>query len=184
MVGQTFLSVPDRKVRTTRSERTLPDPRLRITRRRLPHWRFPGATYFVTFRLQSGKLSAEERRLVLQHIRSGDPRFYELRAVQVMPDHVHMLLYPGPARSLTQVMKGIKGVTARKLNEKRGTKGHVWQDEYYDRIMRDNDEFVEKLQYMLHNPLKYGLIDDPLQYDGWYMKEVADRNVCPTNRGE
>ena len=97
------------------------------------------------------------------------------------PDHVHMLLYPDPARSLTQVMKGIKGVTARKLNEKRGTRGHVWQDEYYDRIIRDNDEFVEKLQYMFHNPLKYELAEDPLKYDGWYIKEAADRNVCPTN---
>jgi REP element-mobilizing transposase RayT len=99
-----------------------------------------------------------------------------------MPDHVHMLLCPSPGTPLNRVMKGIKGVTARKLNKQRGTRGAMWQDEYYDRIVRDNDEFVGKLQYMFHNPLGYGLVEDPLEYDGWYMKEVADNNVCPTNR--
>ena len=80
-------------------------------------------------------------------------------------------------------MKGIKGVSARKLNQMRGTRGRIWQDEYFDRIVRDNGELLEKLRYMFHNPVERGLVDDPSQYDGWYMKEVTDRNVCPTNTG-
>ena len=159
------------------------DSELRRTRRRLPHWRLPGATYFITFRLLSGQLSPEERKLVLEHLLSGDPAFYSLIAAQVMPDHAHMLLCPNPARSLSQIMKGIKGVTARKLNKNRGTKGRVWQDEYFDRIVRDNSELMEKLQYMFHNPLGRGLVEDPLDYDGWYVKDLADKNVCPTNPG-
>ena len=165
MVGQTFLSAPDRKVR----------------RRKLPHWRLTGATYFTTFRLRSGRLSPEQRRLVRDHIVSGDPDFYELIATQVMPDHVHMILCPQPATSLSRIMKGIKGVSARKLNQVRGTRGRIWQDEYFDRIVRDNDELLEKLLYMFHNPVERGQAEDPSQYDGWYMKEVTDRNVCPTN---
>jgi len=154
LVGQTFLSAPDLKVRL----------------RKLPHWRLAGATYFITFRLSSGRLSSEERRLVLDHIVSGDPEFYELIATQVMPDHVHIVLCPQPAASLSRIMKGIKGISARKLNQMRATKGRIWQDEYFDRIVRDNDELLEKLQYMFHNPVERGLVDDPSHYDGWYMK--------------
>ena len=159
----------------------MPEDELRITRRRLPHWRLSGATYFLTFRLRSGSLSSDERRLVRDHIVSGDPAFYKLIATQVMPDHVHMVLCPQAAQSLSKIMKGIKGVSARKLNEMRGTKGQVWQDEYFDRIVRNSDELMEKLQYMFHNPLERGLVEEPSQYDGWYMKKVTDRNVCPTN---
>ena len=32
----------------------------------------------------------------------------------------------------------------------------------------DQAEFDEKLQYMLNNPVKRGLVDDPWAYDGWY----------------
>jgi hypothetical protein len=64
------------------------EPELKITHRRLPHWRLAGATYFVTFRLAQGRLNADEITLVCDHIVVGDPTYYELTAVVVMPDHV------------------------------------------------------------------------------------------------
>ncbi|MFM8217824.1 MAG: hypothetical protein ACKOJF_02765, partial [Planctomycetaceae bacterium] len=46
-----------------------PDLPLRIYQRRLPHWRQPGATYFVTFRLGDSLPQAKLRQL--SQIRSG-----------------------------------------------------------------------------------------------------------------
>ena len=66
-------------------------------------------------------------------------------------------------------MKGIKGVSARLLNQQRNTNGRVWQEESWDRVIRDAAEFDEKLQYMNDNPLKLGLIADATAYDGWYF---------------
>ena len=37
--------------------------------------------------------------------------------------------------------------------------------------MRDEDELIEKLNYMLNNPVKEGLIEDPWKYHGWYCSE-------------
>jgi hypothetical protein len=62
----------------------------------------------------------------------------------------------------------MKGVSARLVNESRGKYGSLWQDESWDRIVRDQAEFDEKLQYMLNNPVKRGLVEDPWTYDGWY----------------
>jgi putative transposase len=35
-----------------------------------------------------------------------------------------------------------------------GREGKVWQEDYFDRIVRDEAEFIEKAQYILNNPLK------------------------------
>ena len=37
----------------------------------------------------------------------------------------------------------------------------LWQTRYYDRNVRDYDEFVEKLRYIHRNPVKRGLAEQP-----------------------
>jgi len=137
----------------------------------LPHWTLKGATYFVTFRTAQEKLSIEEQKFVLEHIIKGNERFYNLIAATVMPDHIHLLLTPREGYSLSRIMKGIKGTTARQLNLKRKTSGSIWRDESFDRIIRDQNELDEKLNYMLNNPVKRCLIEDPWEYHGWYFIE-------------
>ena len=149
-----------------------------ITRRHLPHWTLKGAIYFVTFRTDSKTdknvcptLSVEEQKLVLKHIINGNEKFYTLISAIVMPDHIHMLLTPMGGYSLSRIMKGIKGVSARRLNLKRGTSGSIWQEESFDRIIRNQNELDEKLSYMLNNPAKRGLTESPWDYHGWYFND-------------
>jgi REP element-mobilizing transposase RayT len=146
---------------------------LRIARRRLPHWRLEGSAYFITFRLRSGELTAAERQLVKEHIRSGHRRYYTLMAVVIMPDHVHLILRPDLGYDLSRIMQGIKGASANRVNRTRGRMGTLWQDESYDRIIRDAEEYQEKLDYMLNNPTKAGLCGPEDTYDGWlYMPDL------------
>jgi len=77
-------------------------------------------------------------------------------------------------------MKGLKGATARRLNQSRGTKGTVWQEESFDRIVRDQQELDEKLNYMFMNPVKAGLTSDPISYPGWYFRGQTGMSVLPT----
>ena len=144
------------------------EPPVKIRRRNLPHWTLNGSTYFVTFRMMRGNLSEEERRLVLEHLLSGDKKFYQLAAAVVMPDHVHLLLRPLPEYELSRIMKGLKGACARMINQRRNASGSIWQDESWDRIVRDAAEFDEKLQYMADNPVKAGLVKEIQQYVGWF----------------
>lgn len=169
-VGQTFLSASERSSPSGSAPIQHPasDRALKKTHRRLPHWAREGSTYFVTFRMAEGELGAKERKIVLDHAKHGAGKFYALAAVVVMPDHVHLLLQPRRAFDLSRVLKGMKGVSARLVNDSRGEHGNLWQDESCDRIMRDQAEFDEKLDYMLNNPVKRGLVEDPWAYDGWY----------------
>ncbi len=148
---------------------------LQITRRNLPHWTLKGSIYFITFRTAQGELTIEEQKLVLENILKSNEKFYKLIAVVVMLDHIHLLLTPVKEYDLSRIMKGIKGTTARQINLKRGSSGSIWREESFDRIIRDQKELDEKLNYMLYNPVKKHLTEDPWQYHGWYFNERYGR---------
>jgi putative transposase len=147
----------------------MPEPRVTFKRRRLPHWSLDGATYFATFRVAHTLFSSAERGIVLDHVCSGHGKFYDLAAAMIMPDHTHLILKPRSDFSLSRITKRIKGVSAHRVNLSRGTTGSIWQDESWDRILRDTAEFEEKLQYMIDNPVEAGLAEYGEQYDGWYF---------------
>ncbi len=128
----------------------------------------------MTFRTSKGMLSVDEQGAVLKHVKKGDGEFYDLTAAVVMPDHVHLLLTPKEEYTLSRIMKGIKGGSARRINTMRHHSGRVWQHESYDRIVRDEDELLEKVEYLFNNPLKAGLTDDPLNYPGSYFSESKE----------
>lgn len=140
-----------------------------ISNRNLPHWKLKGATYFITFNTKESTLSKQEQKLVLQHIKNGNNKYYNLYAAVVMPDHVHLILLPNNTYDLAQILKGIKGASARKINQKRKSSGPIWMQESYDRIIRDENEFLEKMNYIVNNPVKKGLADNPLKYHGLYI---------------
>jgi len=122
----------------------------------------------VTVRLRANPLTTAEISLVKNAILTGDGRFYKLLALQIMPDHFHVLLRPATGFSLSRMMKGIKGATARHLNLSRGSAGKFWQEESFDRVIRDQKELEEKLGYMFTNPVKAGLTQNPDSYPGWF----------------
>ena len=122
---------------------------LKIKQRHLPHWTIEGAVYFITVRLFTGSFTRDEITLALEHIKSGHDRFYNLFAVQVMPNHVHCILKPNEGYTLSRILKGIKGVSARLINHNRGSKGVIWQDESYDRIIRNQMELDLKSRIYL-----------------------------------
>ena len=142
-----------------------------IKRRVLPHWTIDGAWYYLTFCTRWGILCREEQILVRDHIKSGHSRFYRLIAVSVMPDHVHVVLCPNDGVSLSRILQGIKGASARFINLKRNSTGPIWQNESWDRIIRNDADLQQKLGYMLMNPVEEGLVEDPWAYHGWYRQE-------------
>jgi len=74
---------------------------------------------------------------------------------------------PVPAEeyySLSEILHSVKSYTAHALNRLRNVTGPVWMQESFDRIVRDKDEFHEKLRYMISNPVKAELAEDGFDY--------------------
>ena len=93
-------------------------------------------------------------------LRGADLGHYALRAYAVMPNHIHVLI--DPLVPLDKLMSGIKGASARYANSRLGRTGKpFWQDESFDRWVRDEAEFMRTRTYIENNPAKAGLCAKP-----------------------
>ena len=161
-------------------------------RRRLPHWHPPGKALFVTWRL-SGSLPAgrafpgnegfEAFDRLLDGMSSGPlylrmPEIAEIVAAEIlrlegilvsawviMPNHVHLLAKADDCADWVRVLKLIKGRSARAANLVLGRTGQpFWQEESFDRWLRDEDEFAKVRRYIERNPVTSGLAGSPEQF--------------------
>jgi REP element-mobilizing transposase RayT len=153
-------------------------------RRNLPHIEEFNAVYFVTFRVwMCPYLPPAARSIALLHCLFEDGRRIELHACVIMPTHVHLLFTAlederGYPFSLAEIMKGIKGVSARNINKLLKRRGQLWQDESFDRIMRTG-EFQDKLDYIIANPISAGLTSRPDEYQWVWTQESQARVPVP-----
>jgi len=85
---------------------------------------------------------------------SNANRLYALDAYVVMNDHVHVLVRPGDRIQLEKLVHSWKSFSTHELQRVWGRRGRVWQREYFDRIVRDEAEWLEKMAYIAHNPFK------------------------------
>ncbi len=69
-----------------------------------------------------------------------------------MNDHVHVLLSTMEPYRLEDVIHSWKSFTANRMQRDHGRRGRVWQDEYLDRMVRDEQELVQKSDYIQGNP--------------------------------
>ena len=127
-----------------------------LYRRRLPHWRAADAVYFVTWRLSKTQsdLSANERDLLVTALRQFDLQRYQLIGYVVMNDHVHVAVKPAIDHDLTTIVQSWKSYTANRMQRIFGRTGRVWQREYFDRVILDDEELHDRLAYIVGNPGK------------------------------
>lgn len=64
---------------------------------------------------------------------------------------------PGPPpRSLGSFVAGFKAAVTKHVNQMRGTPGEpVWKRNYFDRVIRDEDELQHLRRYIYENPWKW-----------------------------
>ena len=144
---------------------------MQFYRRNLPHVQRDFKPHFITFVTKfRWTLPEWARDIVLSCCCHGHRKQYELYVAVVMPDHVHMILTPliderrGQICSLIEIMRGIKGAAGRRINQRMGGHGAVWQEESFDHVLRCSEGLDAKVEYVLQNPVRKGLVDDWRQY--------------------
>jgi len=93
---------------------------------------------------------------VLLHYRQQ--RKYLLHEFVVMPDHFHLLLTP--LTTLERAMQLIKGDFSYRARKELGFTHEIGQPSYYDRRVRDVEEFLAFRDYIRRNSVTRGLVSD------------------------
>lgn len=78
-----------------------------------------------------------------------------------MPNHVHVVARLLPGADLASILKTWKQFSSKTANRLLGQSGRFWQREYYDRLIRDEQEYRRAIRYVVENPLKAGLQNWP-----------------------
>ena len=99
----------------------------------------------------------DARREVEYCLLHFDGTRYDIDAFVLMPNHVHAVIAPVHGYDLSNLLRGIKGVSANRCNRLLGNKGTFWMDESYDHIIRDAAELAAFRDYIAVNPKKAGL---------------------------
>jgi REP element-mobilizing transposase RayT len=93
-----------------------------------------------------------------------------------MPDHVHFFCRAElNARPLSELMAFWKSYTSRKINALERPRSSpaattLWQREFFDHVLRSNESYAEKWNYVRENPVRAGLVQSA---DDWpYAGEI------------
>jgi REP element-mobilizing transposase RayT len=150
-------------------------------RRQLPHLQVDDGQHFVTFCTdRRWVLPQQVRSIVLGCCLHDNGSKYDLRVAVVMPDHVHLIFTPLVDQqgmevfSLARIMDAIKGASAHRINRALGRKGRVWQAESFDHVLRSSEGLDAKIQYLLENPVRLGLVREWSQYRWVWTKAFVN----------
>jgi putative transposase len=116
--------------------------------------------------------------IIKEALRYRDGKVFDLHTFSIMSNHVHVVFeplstpgwQPDPSSNLNhpfdlpKLMQSLKRHTARQANITLGRVGPFWQDESYDRVIRNNEEYIRTVDYVLENPVKARLVS---RWEAW-----------------
>jgi putative transposase len=123
-------------------------------------------TYFITAgTFQKQQLLQSDRMAglfleVLLGYRSQEK--FLLHEFVVMPDHFHLLITP--LLTLERALQLIKGGFSFRAKRELSFQREIWEKSFYDRRVRDWEEYSTFRQYIHRNPVKRGLALVPEEY--------------------
>ena len=127
----------------------------------------------------------------------------------VMPNHLHGIIiineynirrgdlagrpytpipHGPPSNSISAMVGQFKSLATKHINALRGTPGtRVWQRNYYEHVIRNEDDLNEIRQYILDNPVKWDMDENnpPRQLpEPPYDNMVGAQNFVPQRQGD
>ena len=142
--------------------------------------------FFVTTNLRRdvNPFRTSEYPLIIDALEASRSKLrFALCGYVLMPDHLHALFAMSSPMTVSRVLRDIKTSATCKLHKARGIKGPLWQHQFWDRFVRNQREFHERLDYMHMNPVRKGLVTQPEAWQwsscGNFSPDKAKAQQCP-----
>jgi putative transposase len=150
-----------------------------------PHYFEPGANQIITACIYKriGILDPHKKDHFLATLFNlcKDLR-WSLDAWVALDHHYHIIVTNSEKmHRLTDLIRPLHSMTAKKFNCLDGTKGRkVWQN-YWDTCLRSERSYHSRMKYVMLNPVKHGLVAEPKEYPfssyTWFVNSVDEALV-------
>ena len=146
-----------------------------------------GATYFVTTdtwerrELFRKPLMAEIVETKIFEYR--DKGSYFVHRYVVMPDHSHIILTPGMATTLEKAVGLLKGGSSFEIGKSVAMKFPVWHEGFTEHQIRDFHDYETHVRYIDSNPVKAGLVNEPIEHPHCSLNGKYRLDVWPIASG-
>jgi len=98
---------------------------------------------------KSGKILTEEWRS------THDQHGWAIGRCVIMPDHVHFFCSAElDAKSLPVFMQAWKQWTSKRMARELNFAGTIWQEEFFDHVLRSTESYSQKWDYVRENPVR------------------------------
>jgi REP-associated tyrosine transposase len=88
----------------------------------------------------------------------------------LMPDHVHLFVCGDQDFLIGRWIGALKQALARGIDWS-NSKGQIWQEGFFDHVLRNDESMSQKWEYIRQNPVRAGLANNP---EDWpYQGEIV-----------
>jgi putative transposase len=93
-----------------------------------------------------------------QMLRAATTNGLSIPAYCFMPDHLHMLVESSsPESDIERFVKAAKQLSGYYYKRRFGSP--LWQPSWHDRVLRHTDDRTAAMRYLLHNPIRAGIVE-------------------------
>ena len=100
---------------------------------------------------------------------------FEIIAICVLPNHIHLILHPNNIEQYPQIISSIKHYFSRnvgqvcptdnlKIGYKNKREKGIFQRRYWEHTIRTEQDFYRHLDYIHYNPIKHNLVKSSKDY--------------------
>lgn len=130
---------------------------------KLKRYDLENCAYFVTTKTMENKPYFVDHRFAevfVENLYDCRKKYrFLLLAFVLMPDHFRGLIVPGRGYSISGVMQKIKSLFVKRLREEVSWTGSFWQKSFYDFVIFRHEKLLEKISYILQNPVRSGMVE-------------------------
>jgi len=143
----------------------LREPDDSLKRRKLEEWLDRGHGHCWLRREKAARLAEE---VLLE--KNG--REFQFQAWVIMPNHVHLVVDVWDV-PLTKLVGSWKGKSSRIINLALNRQGSLWQEDYFDTVVRDEAHLKKAVRYTEVNPAKACFVKNPRDWR-WSSARMRD----------
>ncbi len=117
--------------------------------------------------------------IIMEHWFAREAIDYHLHAWVIMPNHVHVVVAPIGENSLSRIIGAWKSITARRIRKAISGESSIWQADYWDRFIRDEEHYRQTIEYVRSNPVIARLVRVA---EDWPWSSASERHAAGGGR--